>query len=71
MDRIEAKAIGILNQQESQEMPLPDLDKELGDESRMEVVSSLDNSDKIKLEPVIGEDYAYHVAKLQLENNTT
>lgn len=67
MDRIEAKAIGILNQQENQEMPLPDLDKELEDESRMEVVSSLDNSDKIRLEPVVGENYAYHVAKLQLE----
>lgn len=67
MDRIEAKAIGVLNQQERQEMPLPDLDKELGDESRMEVASSLDNSDKIKLEPVVGENYAYHVAKLRLE----
>jgi hypothetical protein len=67
MDRIEAKAIGVLNQQESQEMPLPDLDKELGDEPRMEVVDSLDNSDKISLEPVVGEDYAYHVAKLRLE----
>jgi hypothetical protein len=67
MDRIEAKAIGVLNQQERQEMPLPDLDKELGDESRMEVVDFLDNSDKIKLEPVVGENYAYHVAKLRLE----
>jgi hypothetical protein len=67
MDRIEAKAIGILNQQESQEMPLPDLDKELEDESRMELVSSLDNSDKISLEPLVGEDYAYQVAKLRLE----
>jgi hypothetical protein len=67
MDRIEAKAIGVLNQQESQEMPLPDLDKELKDESRREVVDSLENSDKIKLEPVIGDDYAYHIAKLRLE----
>jgi hypothetical protein len=67
VDRIEAKAIGVLKQQEDNQMPLPDLDKELQDESRMEVVSSLDNSDKISLEPVVGEDYAYHVAKLRLE----
>ena len=67
MDRIEAKAIGVLKQQEDNQMPLPDLDKELQDESRMEVASSLDNSDKISLEPVVGEDYAYHVAKLGLE----
>jgi hypothetical protein len=67
VDRIEAKAIGVLKQQEDNQMPLPDLDKELQDESRMEVVDSLDNSDKISLEPVVGEDYAYHVAKLRLE----
>lgn len=67
MDRIEAKAIGVLKQQEDNQMPLPDLDKELQDESRMEIVDSLDNSDKISLEPVVGEDYAYHVAKLRLE----
>jgi hypothetical protein len=67
VDRIEAKAIGVLKQQEDNQMPLPELDKELQDESRMEVVDSLDNSDKISLEPVVGEDYAYHVAKLRLE----
>jgi hypothetical protein len=69
MNETETKIFGKLNQQEDNQMPLPDLDKALSDESRLDIVNTTTNSDRIELKPVVEDALLYHVAKLSLEED--
>jgi hypothetical protein len=64
MSKLELKLIGLLKEQEGKQMPLPDLDKQLSDEARTDIVKTVRKSELLQTKLHEGDLY-YEIVELQ------